>query len=62
MALPEAGAGTHEDGLKAVSGLVASDLGIVGVLEKLNPLSRAEGRSRGNQGSCSSGRDLMPMR
>ena len=42
MALWEAGAGAHEDGLKAVSALVASDLGVVGVLEKRNPLSHAE--------------------
>ena len=42
MALWEAGAGAHEDGLKAVPALVASDLGVVGVLEKRNPLSHAE--------------------
>ena len=38
----EAGAGAHEDGLKAVSALVASDLGVVGVPEKQNPLSHAK--------------------
>ena len=42
MALREAGAGAHEDGLKAVPALGASDLGVVGVPEKRNPLSRAE--------------------
>ena len=42
MALREAGAGAHEDGLKAVSALVACDLGVVGVPEKQNPLSHAE--------------------